>query len=271
MSETTQALSTFSEDQFAALRSMTGEKNKTFISIPHIRIDSRVEVNDVPNPTFGHYAIVTSEKQENGSFKKLYEPIGKTFEAVILKRRYSASRYDKNLQKTTAFTPEFDDWGDVVVLERTKDGISELGKGVYKPLKIKFNLKPKLILYVWYKEAVYKLKLPSTSLFPFGDYEKENQHTSVAAVITRLGTKKEKKDESSPIYFSGTFEKVGEFDPQKAWTLVCELDKGLRAMGSQKSEPMTANGNTHLAGAPMKTGYQDKGPAEQITVDQLPF
>lgn len=245
-----------SQEDIETLRSLTGEGNRSKISIPKISIDYRMDIDEVQNPNYGGFCIVNTEKGADGSFKKTMEPIGKTFEGVILRRRNMAKNYNAESQKTEYYTREFDSWTEPLEVFNS-DGVSA-GVDFYKKQKDHFKLKPSMILYVWYKDNIYRLQLSASSMFSYGDYEAFFRDSSVCLVTTEISTKRERKSPSSPPYFVGAFKQVGEFDYMTARGLVKSLDDALRSY-EQSREPKR------------EPDFTDPDEREKISVEDLPF
>ena len=216
--------SKLSPAQLATIQKLGGQDLKSNITIKKIAVDYR---SDKEN--YGGFSFVSSEKNENDKYEKKYEVIGKYFECVILKKRYIAKRFDPDSDKVTYYTREFDDFRDPINIYSVDNKKEPVNKGIYKDMKLKYLIKPKMILYVYFlnTEEVCRLEFSSSTMIPFGDYEKNFYDTFFGFYITKISTKSNRKGETSPIYFTGEFKAVGEFDEQKTMELVKDLSHAL--------------------------------------------
>lgn len=255
------------KEQIQLLRTMTGEgdANSIRMNVPQIKIDTVDVFEDgKENKNYGGFSIVTSEKNEAGEFSLKKEPLGKTFQAVILKRRYIASHWNKDANATDYYTYEFDKWNEIIPLIHEKKIVE---KSTYKQLKEKYGISPSLVLYVLYSDTVYRLKCSSSALFTFGDYEKLFMDSSVSLVITEFSTEKRRVKPGSPWYFVPKFQQVGEseniFDTVKKLNEDINLYETLRD-GKQDNEDQ---------GFQDARGFTDAQVMEdeKIKVEDLPF
>lgn len=226
--ETTQALSTFDPHKLAEMRAISNQGGGSRLTVPKIVIDYRDELdNGEPNKNEGGFVIETYEKNKDGSSQKNIQPLGKTIQGIILKKRILAKKYDKELKKTTYYTREFDSWKDPVELYDSNKNL--IKTALYRDLKASHGISPDLILYIWMKieekENIYRLRLSASSMFTYGDYEKLFFETVVSSVITEFSAKQEKNGTNK--YWLAQFNQVGLADFDKAYKLSKELQESL--------------------------------------------
>ena len=221
------ALSTApSKEDIATLRQLAGEVERSAISIPRIAVDYRSRIDGQTNNNFGGFCIVKSEKTTDGTYMKSMEVIGKTLECVVLKARYMSKHYDASAEKTTYFTKEFNSFNEPIELFNWEK--KSVGFSTYKDHKARYELKSNIILYVWFRENIYRLQLSSSCLGAYWDYEKLFRESHVSLVVTEIGTIEQQKSDSAPVYFLATFGQKGEFPYDRAKFLVGELNEALR-------------------------------------------
>jgi hypothetical protein len=85
-----------------------------------------------------------------------------------------------------------------------------------------------MILYVYFRDNIYRLQLSATSMFPYGDYQEQFRDSHVSLVETELGTVEGQKSDSSPLYFTATFRQAAPFDYDKAFGLIKDLGEALK-------------------------------------------
>jgi len=250
---TKEILSQPTKEQIDTLKQLSGEGQRNKINIPRIVIDYRSKVDGQINENYGGFSIVDNSKDGDGNYEKTHTPLGKTIECVILKRRNIAKRYDAKSEKTTHFSYEFDGWPSIEIFNDKKES---LGIAPYKEQKAKYDLIPKMVLYIWFKENIHRLVLSAASMFSFGDYEREFDNSHLSLSITRIGTTEEQKSDSAPIYFLATFEKINYFPYEHAKELVGGLNEALKAYEGSR--------NQH------EPEHKDVGD-EKVDIADLPF
>jgi len=129
--------------------------------------------------------------KENDEGEKVYESIGTEPEVVILKRCYSYSMYDKDNEKMLAWTNEIDGFSAfhnvcVVSMEHGKPEAAFVGdfkkfqaakKDIERQLGYKFKFVN--VLYVLYKDEVYRLIVSGASVTGVKDGEKYGSYQDV--------------------------------------------------------------------------------------------
>ena len=199
------------------LRELTGEGNKSQINTKKIEVDYRKS-----EETYGNFAI-TEGRKENDKFIKEYKTIGKSFTGVILKGRYMVKGFDKSESKYYSY--EFDDFNKEIVLFSTESR-AEIERGLYRDLKDKYQLDKKLVLYVLYKEEIYRLILSGGTLSFYWEYLRFFTDTSVSLFVTEFKTS-ELQTNGNVEYFEISFSQAGLFDQNKAIDLVKKVHEDL--------------------------------------------
>lgn len=247
------------KQKIQALRALAGEVERSSVNIPQITIDSRIKVDKKANPNYGGFCTTEKVKNSDGSFTKNYTELGKTIQAVILRRRDIADKWDEKLEKYTYYTREFDSYSQPIELFSDKKSV---GVDFYKNWKEKYKIRPSMILYLYFQENIYRLKVSSSSMFTYSDYLEQFRDSHVSLVETEIGTQEDQKNESSAIYFKATFRQAAPFDYDKSYKLISELNDALKLYEQSRKinkEPQ-----------PLDTSdYQDK--EEVIDTTNLPF
>lgn len=258
-----------SKEDIAALRQLAGEVERSQISIKRIAVDYRSKIDGQKNENFGGFCIVDSQKNADGSYTKNMEPLGKSFEAVILRRRNMAKCYDAVAEKTIAFTHEFDSF--TAPLEVFNADKQSMGFDFYKNQKAKHGLKPSMILYLWFRDDIYRLTLSASSMFSFGDYEQQFRESHVSLVTTSIGTKEEQKSDSSPVYFLATFNQTGTFPYEHAKELIGGLNEALKLYEQARDGKDKNVDPTQTSRGSDDYVDQEDYSKEKIDVSGLPF
>jgi hypothetical protein len=131
---------------------------------------------------------------------------------------------------------EFDSWQQNISIYEEGKLIDE---GTYKNMKIKYHLKPYLLLYICYADQIYKLQLSGIALFSFGDYEKlfTENGSSFCLFYTNITTEKKRNNVESPAYFLPVFTNGGKIEDPKPFLIkLKELDETLRLYEEAKKE-----------------------------------
>lgn len=259
------------QELIAALRAQTGEKGKPFPKIPSIVIDYNQfldkEEKEI-NPKFGQFAFEHIEG-EGENFKKELVHIGPTLTCVILRNRYMGKHYDSDLKTTTAYTHEFDDFKEEIkVFGKDKE---VLNMGIWKQVKehSTYKLSSRLILYVWYEEKVYRLNVSGGSMGNLWEYQNRLSiaNTSMAAMVTDIGTTKEKKGKVT--YFNLSFAESGLFDIPTALMLTKDLNDALNIY--EMSREVKVDHEPEFTSSNIPKDAQFVQAEERISVEDLPF
>lgn len=182
----------------------------------------------------------TDEVNEEG--KKIWEktPIGKSFEAKILYKRYQLSHYDSSSEAFTS-SPVYDSPDEIIPLFRSKEEVdrgtpAELkAKKEYQGVTAKGKPTSKLedcrILYVKYKDLVYQMVLRGTSKFSYLSYEKK---TLPPSVITKFGS--EPKESGSISWNCMTFIPVRLLNQAEATEVVGQVQEIKQTIQAEKAQ-----------------------------------
>ena len=238
------------EETILKIRELTGEGNYNGLTVKKITIDyrntvpytpeedanKRAELKDISvdnqdtiiekgitNTNYGGFVLHNSEKI----------PLGKSLDVIILKERMTAKYYDKKNESVTYYTKEFDNWIEPIELYDQDNKV--VAKQRYGNLKVRYEIKAALILYVYYKKEVHKLQLSATSFFSLGKFKDTLKNTSFSMYNTQITTIQKAKTDTSPTYFVAEFKILNPIkDLKPTFKLIKDLHLALALYSKKK-------------------------------------
>jgi len=241
------------EETILKIRELTGEGNYNGLTVKKITIDyrntvpytqeeeakKRAELKDISvdnqdtiiekgikNTNYGGFVLHDSEKI----------PLGKSLDVIILKKRMTAKYYDKKNKSVTYYTKEFDNWIEPIELYDQDSKV--VAKQRYGNLKVRYDIKAALILYVYYKKEVHRFQCSASSFFTFQKFKETLRNTSFCMYNTQITTSKVAKTDTSPSYFVAEFKVI---NPNKDLKPTFKLIKDLHSAFALYSKTQKGN------------------------------
>ena len=228
----TQELQTITDSEIRQMREITGETTISMetMKVPYIHFNGQAGF-----PTSGKFSSIVG-KDDKG--KNALIEIGDTISAVILRvRKILQTGMD---DKQELYTREFDSYQDKIDLyDRNQKGVKETGW--YNVLKLKYNLKLNNILYIFYENAIYKLRVSGGSLNSLWTYlQSFGNNDTTLKYLTVFNSIDTKSDKGLP-YKQMT---ITRGEPTPDWKMIWEnlkmLDKSISKTAVKHSELLEA-------------------------------
>jgi hypothetical protein len=210
-----------SNEELNEIRQFTGESQMAITKIPYLHFNGK--------PDSGDFGIISGKGQEKNE-----QILGKEIEVVIVKARF---QYQSKMgAKQDLYSSEVDNQNANVDIYES--GVREpLESLPYKTVKEKYpDLKANIILYVFFQDKLWKLRVNGTAFGNFFDYAGSFRNDTFLKYYTKISSEKAVNDSGLP-YQKMTFSK-GELYPdwQLIWSTLKDLSENLKSTAQKRAE-----------------------------------